>query len=106
MSTYYAESYQKWCADVQRQVAVQAAGKTLKGKLVCLVDIIIQKPKTTKLLTPRGDVDNYVKGCLDGVTKTGLWDDDTQVEVLISSKRWTQPGESPGAAIHIGEIET
>lgn len=100
---YYEKSYAAWMGEVQRQVAEQLVGREpLQGPLLCHVETLVARPKTTKLSTPRGDVDNYCKGALDGLTKAGVWGDDGQVTTLISSKRFAAPGESPGAIIHIG----
>ena len=104
--TYYAKSYQQWVKAVQETAAgsVLALAEPFEGPLLVLVDILVAKPRTSKLTRPRGDVDNYVKGVLDGLTKAMFWRDDSDIEVLITSKRWTRPGEQPGAVIHIGAI--
>lgn len=59
------------------------------------------KPKTGKLLTPRGDVDNYAKGMLDAITQKGWWTDDTLVQELHVTKLYQSP---PGTHILIREI--
>jgi Holliday junction resolvase RusA-like endonuclease len=83
-------------------MATQAA--KLSGALWCAVEVVVQRPKTTKLSMPRGDVDNLVKAVLDGGTKAGVWGDDGQIELLLARKRWTEPGEEPGAIINCGEL--
>jgi Holliday junction resolvase RusA-like endonuclease len=100
--TYYAKPYAEWLATCQRQMATQAA--KLSGALWCAVEVVVQRPKTTKLEMPRGDVDNLVKAVLDGGTKAGVWGDDGQIELLLARKRWTEPGEEPGAIINCGEL--
>lgn len=58
----------------------------IEVEVVCFV----RRPKTTKLVIPKPDVDNYAKGVLDAITKDGrFWSDDTEVADLISRKRWT-----------------
>jgi len=103
--TYFAENYQTYVADCQRAFAVHADSYPIGGHpLVCRVDVIGERPKTTKLSSPRGDVDNYVKGALDAATKAGLWSDDGRIETLIVTKRWAKPGEEPGVLLTVGEM--
>jgi Holliday junction resolvase RusA-like endonuclease len=104
-STYYAKGYQIYMSDCTKQFASQRTGETLTGHLGCLAEIIVAKPKTTKLSTPRGDVDNYGKGCLDAATKAEVWGDDGQVIAVGISKRWAEPGEEPGVQLHIGVLK-
>lgn len=101
--TFYTKPYQEWLAACQQQIA-KARSATLAGLLWCAVEIIVPRPKTTKLHTPRGDADNYVKGVLDGGTKAGAWGDDSQIVLLVSLKRFSDPGEAPGAIIRVGEL--
>jgi len=56
-----------------------------------------RKARTSKLITPVGDIDNYVKSVLDGLTKVGMWDDDKQVTHLCAIKRFAPP--DPGASL-------
>jgi Holliday junction resolvase RusA-like endonuclease len=99
--TYYVKPYQVWMASCQQQMAEQAKSIPA-GNLVCAVEVLVEKPKTSKLTIPRGDVDNLAKGLLDGATKAGVWGDDGQITTLIVRKRFTLPGEAPGAIIHVG----
>jgi len=102
--TYYAKAYETWMADCQRQLAAQVT-TPLTGNLWCAVEIICTKPRTGKLELPRGDVDNYGKGVLDGGTKAGVWGDDGQIEFFLITKRYGRPGEEPGAIINAGVLQ-
>lgn len=62
----------------------------------------IPKPKTSKLLVPKGDVDNYAKGFLDAGNDI-VWKDDKQCNLLVGYKRWTHPGEPPNVTLWIGQ---
>lgn len=60
------------------------------GPCEVIVRNLVARPKTTKLIAPKPDVDNYAKGVLDAITKDGrFWHDDSQVLDLTASKRWT-----------------
>lgn len=59
----------------------------LSGRLVTWVSVNVEKPKTSKLSAPRGDIDNYIKlifDCCSGY----LWDDDAQIEMMSANKVW------------------
>ena len=59
----------------------------LSGGLQVWAAFYIRKPKTTKLKTPRGDIDNYLKLLLDCATGY-IWEDDTQVEKVCGYKEF------------------
>lgn len=103
--TYFAESYQTFVAACQKQFSHHADTFPAGGlPLAARVEIIGSRPKTTKLSSPRGDVDNHVKGVLDAATKSGLWSDDGRVECLIATKRWASPDEEEGVLLEVGEL--
>ena len=102
---FYAKSYQVYHKDCVQQFAAQKPAEPLSGPLACVVETVCARPKTTKLMVPRGDSDNYAKGPLDAATKAGVWGDDAQVIPLASTRRWTEPGEEPGVYLHIGRLE-
>lgn len=56
-----------------------------------------KRPKKTKLKTPRGDLDNFVKSSLDALNKV-LFDDDRQVSLLVAKKQF---GEKDSIKISI-----
>jgi len=76
-----------------------------KAEFKVTLEIICKKPKKPSNPYPRGDVDNYAKGYLDGITYAGLfWDDDIQVTQLNISKRYQNEGEEYGANITIEQL--
>jgi Holliday junction resolvase RusA-like endonuclease len=106
---YFPKSYETYRADVQRQLAEQITkgareAGLLDGTLAVVIDVACTKPRTGKLQTPRGDVDNFAKGPLDAATKVGLWTDDTQVASLAVSKRYRDADEEAGIGIWVGQI--
>lgn len=56
----------------------------LKVHILCSVI----KPKSTKLLYPKPDVDNYAKAILDSLNGH-LWEDDSQIIELTIQKEWS-----------------
>jgi len=57
----------------------------LSGQLSVHLEFYCKRPKTTKRDTPRGDIDNYMKGILDSANGI-LWGDDDQI-VKCSGKK-------------------
>lgn len=57
----------------------------LSGGLQVWVLFQVKKPPTSKLETPRGDIDNYLKLLLDCCTGF-LWQDDRQVDQVFAQK--------------------
>lgn len=99
---YYAKGYETFYAECQRQLVAAKADSVECGLAVAL-EFICPRAKTSKLLRPKGDVDNFAKGPLDAMTKVEkFWRDDSQVELLLVSKRFAEPGEKPGINIHYG----
>lgn len=101
--TYYGKTYKNWMAAAAKSLAQQRDDYWLIREqcAVCL-EIIAERPKTTKRPEPRGDVDNYAKAALDAITKTELvWDDDDQVVALFVSKRFAEPDERPRTEVEV-----
>lgn len=64
------------------------------------VEVLVAKPKTTKLYHPKPDADNYAKGLMDAITDTErFWEDDRQVVDLHISKAWAPVGTEDGYRI-------
>jgi len=73
----------------------------LSGRLVAWVLFQVEKPKTSKLLIPRGDIDNYSKlifDCCSGL----VWEDDVQIETMSARKTWSS--SDGGIDVWIKEI--
>lgn len=66
-----------------------------------LVEQIVEKPKTSKKMFPRGDVDNYAKAPTDILTSKKFWMDDDLITGLYTSKRFAEAGEEPRTEVTI-----
>lgn len=99
---YYLKTYATWMK--QAALHLPKGDPAFPAGLVAvLVEHFVKRPKTTKLLAPRGDTDNYVKASLDAVTKCGaVWFDDDQVSVLVANKQFEV--EKPRTEILVVEL--
>ncbi len=89
----YSKSYTRWRKAFTEMFPDNSMPSAGPGPFVVVMEHVFQKPKTTKLVFPRGDLDNLDKGPLDGVQKAGMIDDDNAVIGLMSTKRWTRDEE-------------
>lgn len=102
--TYYSKTYKNWIAEATR--LIEDADVTLHGNLFVICRALVKPARTTKLLQPKPDVDNYAKAPLDIITKAqGYWDDDHQISTLLVGKRFTLPEEQEGSHIAIFEYK-
>ena len=103
--TYYGKNYAQFRKDAL-PLTEAMAGPPMTGAVVALVETVVTKPKFGKLRWPRGDVDNFVKGPLDVITKAAkAWLDDDQIVGLMAFKRYAAPGEAPGIHTEWFELE-
>lgn len=101
--TYYGKNYQNFLNAAQ-PIAGRFDGVPSDKPLCVFVENVVAKPKHSKRDFPRGDVDNYAKGPLDVMTKAEkFWEDDDQVVLLLTSKRFAAPDEEPHVRIYYYE---
>ncbi len=89
----YSKSYTRWRKEFAKLFPDSSVESIGRGPFVVVLEHVFQKPKSTKMAFPRGDLDNLDKGPLDGLQKAGLIKDDNDVTGLMSTKRWTREGE-------------
>lgn len=94
--TYYAGPYKTFRKDMEVQIGERLGDFDLLDAPLCVeLGCHITKPKSTKLWTPRADVDNYAKAVLDSLNGV-VWEDDKQITDLKITKGWTENHEVPG----------
>lgn len=98
--TYYAKGYADWMKDAAKFVPAEK----LQGELAVFLEVLCKSPAKRTSDAPMGDVDNYAKGPLDVITKSGLWDDDRQVVKLCVEKRYVNAGETPCTKVSVVEV--
>jgi Holliday junction resolvase RusA-like endonuclease len=54
--------------------------------------------------TGKPDADNLAKAIMDALTAVGIWKDDTQVAVLLVTKRYANDPAPPHAVIRVEEL--
>lgn len=97
---FYTANYSKFYAEAQKQLG-QVKGEVHDGPMAVALRFLLLKPRTSKLWTPRADIDNLSKGPLDAITKTeNVWRDDSQITDLLVTKRWALPDEPVGVDIY------
>lgn len=106
--TFYGKPYTQFRQKAQPYADAYDLYPPIYGPVHVLVECVCTKPKTGRLQFPRGDVDNYVKGVLDVMTKSGnFWNDDAQVVSLQVVKRYTdtKTGEQAAANVFLFEVK-
>jgi Holliday junction resolvase RusA-like endonuclease len=98
---FYGKNYTEFRkqAAVLFQATVLPPEFPLRQPMAVTTAFIVRKPKTSKLLAPRGDVDNYFK-TLDVLNEV-VWKDDVQLLWASMSKSF---GETPGIELEVTEI--
>jgi len=112
--TYYLKTYKSYREAADKAIP-QSPFAPLEGNLKATIEFVCHRPKTTKRLSPRGDIDNHMKSILDAVVghkatkkrKCGLKhyiEDDMQISEVIATKRFATKDELPHTRIHIEEL--
>ncbi len=105
--TYYPKKYEEFRKVSKSIVDAWPDNIPHEGPISVLVETIIAKPKKpSKDYPSRSDVDNYAKGPLDALVKSGkVWGDDRQIVSLFITKRYAEEGDVEGFLVHWFPVE-
>jgi Holliday junction resolvase RusA-like endonuclease len=102
---YYPKTYTAWNKESWKDFD-QLTGVPTDKPIALLIEVLCPTLKASKYTMPIGDVDNFIKGPMDQLTKTQrAWIDDRQVVALTVVKRFIEPDEEPGFQLHWCELE-
>lgn len=107
--TYYTKTYSNFRKEMSKYLEQFKENKEYSINENCLFSVefefICPSPKKKTIKTPRGDLDNFMKGPLDCITYNCIvWKDDTQVSEITATKRFTEANESNKIKIKIKEL--
>lgn len=105
-TVYTDPKYKEWLATaipLLRDIASTEDFRSVRENPVRIeVEAAVARPKSTKLVAPGPDNDNYEKGLWDAITHSkGWWEDDRQIVENTTVKRWTREGEDEGYYVTI-----
>lgn len=90
---YYPATYRIWKKKADAVVRGAVGGipdhRPLDFPLDVWLLFAVRKPKKTKLLVPKPDIDNYMKAIFDACNGI-VWQDDSLVVKVTASKMWAE----------------
>lgn len=104
--TYFSKNYEAFRNECYRYLSkIKRKYPQELGTFRVNILFICYKPKKPTQDYPRGDVDNFLKGPLDAMTKVGMvWHDDMQITKLTGTKRYAKEGEGVGMKVTITKL--
>ena len=96
----YNEPYKSFKEQAKELVAESWPEDVFDDACTVLLEIVKQKPKTTKLAFPKPDIDNFEKAVYDAMSKL-VFKDDSQIQMAVVGKRWTREGEEPHISVTV-----
>jgi len=112
--TYYLKTYKEYKDKAHAAIPV-CHMPALDGELRATIEFVCHKPKSTKLVSPRGDIDNHIKAIFDvlvGQPSTakqkcklkGWIEDDQQFSYVLAEQRYAKPDEEPHTRIEVRRL--
>ena len=106
------EALKEISGHIKKQIKKDKIAKIPKPKSVFVELVFVHsRPKSHKKTQnrcpkpTRPDIDNLIKTYLDAITKSGLWEDDSQVTSLKCQDLYGYTGEAPHVIIKIATWE-
>lgn len=91
---YYTGKYAKWRPIAIGALRSMCPDEPISCPVFVRAEFIVEKPKTSKLSIPKGDLDNYLKALFDALNSSGIWVDDKQVVKAVCKKEFGHPGRT------------
>ena len=112
--TYYLKTYKAY-KDAAHEAIPVCTEQTLTCELGATVEFICHRPKSTKLVSPRGDIDNHLKAIFDAVVGVAATKkvkcklkkyikDDEIISHVDARMRYAEPNEEPCTIITVGRL--
>ena len=106
--TYYTKTYKEYKVAAEKAIPVHR-GVPLTAELGATIEFVCHRPKQTKLVSPRGDIDNHIKAIFDAVVGTKKQPklyivDDELISHVDARMRYAEPDEEPHTTITIGKL--
>lgn len=112
--TYYLKTYKAY-KDAAHEAIPVCTEPTLDCELGVTIEFICHKPKSTTMVSPRGDIDNHMKAILDAVVGQAATKkqkcrlkkyirDDELISHADVRMRYAQPNEEPCTIITVGKL--
>jgi len=98
--TYIAKPYKAWL-DAANKYLKTVSVRIPPQHLTVHAEFVCTRARTSKLTTPKGDIDNYLKAPLDAITHAGLWEDDKWITTVVATKRFAEPDEEAHTRLDI-----
>jgi Holliday junction resolvase RusA-like endonuclease len=99
-SVYNDPAYATWLKAATEQIRAELE-EPFEGDVWVAVEVIVRRPKKTVKVRPSGDIDNYLKGIFDAMTRAAVWTDDDQVVETVGLKRWAAEDEPEGYQVTV-----
>jgi crossover junction endodeoxyribonuclease RusA len=88
--------------------AAKGARSTIVGPVAVTIAFYLKRPasapKSRRHPDRKPDLDKLIRSTLDGLTESGVIEDDARVITVTASKLYAEPGQATGAAINIREL--